>query len=123
LDELTHIRRTAYLYRFMDKVTGRFLQTVKALNAKGLDVKQLTLAMVLGTSQPNVSLIMNGVRNIPHHQIPEFCDHYNVNPNWIYKGEKPMFGEPRQPKHDLDQLWNEVFKLQRRLSAIEKKLK
>lgn len=107
----------------MDKVTGRFLQTVKALEAKGLDVKQLTLAKILGTSQPHISLILNGIRNVPHHQIPDYCDHYNVNPNFLFKGEKPMFGEARQPRHDTDKLWAEVLKLQRRLNAIEKKLK
>jgi len=56
-------------------------------------ITQTELAKVLNTSQRQVSLYENGIRELKESQIAAICRAYKINPLEILRIEEPEMGE------------------------------
>ena len=58
---------------------------------KALGLNQATFGAKLGVTNPAISKLENGERNITEQMILAICREFNVNENWLRNGEGEMF--------------------------------
>ena len=63
---------------------------------KALHLNQVSFSQSLGMTQPNISKMMNGERQLSIEALNRMSDKYNVNLHWLLTGKGEMFFEEVQ---------------------------
>lgn len=102
---------------------------------KALNLNQLSFSKSLGMTQPNISKMMNGERQLSIEVLNRMSDRYNVNLHWLLTGVGEMFLEelpdkkfqvnedsvPYTGKGRLEELEERLKRLEEQISGSVKK--
>ena len=109
-------------------IAGRLTE---ALNV--LDLTQISVAQKVMVSQPYLSQLMNGKRDLPFKVLQKIAKNYPINPSWVLTGEGEMLKNDggfvaeslaiyKKPSDAFDLLRAELSGYAARISKLEEEV-
>lgn len=93
---------------------GRIIEAMKVIKTSGYQV-QKDLKLSMGA----VSNWRRGICQPSNRTITQFCDHYNINRNWILTGIGQMKGIPKSYSANVQ---DQIRDLRERIESLEQEI-
>jgi hypothetical protein len=78
-------------------ITNRVLAVYEFLKKNGMISGQIEFCKLIGNNNVSFTQVLKKKRDFPDSLLPNICDIFNVNLNYLNEGEKPMFIHNRPP--------------------------